>query len=384
MSQPPIFYFARMLPAYRHRVMERLNERLDGRLVVIYGQAPEGNPILSKEVPDSFQSIQLRNWWYRDTTLHAQSFRDVFRHYGDPAVVIAEESPRSITLPLLLRFARQRGAARILWGMFFSIERSLEKKTLYDRYRLMLARQVEACLCYSRRTRDYLAQTVAPEKLFLAQNTLDTDSLFSLRKELELEGRAAVRQRLGLDADRHVFVYMARLDADKAPGTLLKIFDALRKDGPATLFVIGAGPEEAPMRRQAERMGLKDVHFLGAMPHFDTSAPYLFAADALLMPGAAGLVINHAFSLGLPVVAPAPPTDRLYHGPEIESLIPGFNGMMPPFDDIPAFADATRSVLNQRAFFSRNAILYAEKHLTLVHMLDGMMDAIRFAEARRP
>ena len=34
MAEPPVFYFARMLPAYRHAVMERLNERLDGRLVV--------------------------------------------------------------------------------------------------------------------------------------------------------------------------------------------------------------------------------------------------------------------------------------------------------------------------------------------------------------
>ncbi len=384
MAAPPIFYFARMLPAYRHAVMERLNERLDGRLVVVYGQPPAGNPVLSKAVDGSFRRVVRRNLWFRDTTVHAQFFKDVFSTFGDPSVVIAEESPRSITLPWLLRHARNRGAARVLWGMFFSMKRSLDEPNLFDRYRLAMAQSVEACICYSRLTRDHLAQAVPAERLFLAQNTLDTDTLFALRRALEREGRDAVRRRLGLATERPVYVYMAQLIADKGPRALLDIFARLRRDGPATLFVIGGGPQEVPMKRQAERMGLADVHFLGAMPHFETSAPYLFAADALLMPGYVGLVINHAFAMGLPIVAPEPPEDRLFHAPEIESLVPGQNGMMPPWNDVDAFVAATRHVLAHRADFSRHAIDYAERHLTLDQMVDGMVDAIRYAEAHRP
>ncbi|MEZ4702140.1 MAG: glycosyltransferase [Rhodothermales bacterium] len=384
MAEPPVFYFARMLPAYRHAVMERLNERLDGRLVVVYGQPPAGNPVLSKEVTGSFRRVVRHNLWFRDTTLHAQFFQDVFKTYGDPSAIIAEESPRSLTLPWLLRYARTRGAARVLWGMFFSMKRPLGSLHLFDRYRLNLARSVEACICYSRRTRDHLAEAVPRERLFLAQNTLDTDTLFALRRRLETEGRCAVRRRLGIEDGRPVYVYMAQLIADKGPRDLLEIFGRLRREGPAMLYVIGGGPQEASMKRQVARMGLADVHFLGAMPHFETSAPYLFAADALLMPGYVGLVINHAFAMGLPIVAPEPPPDRLFHAPEIESLVPGENGMLARWNDPADFAQATRHVLAHRDAFSRRAIDYAERHLTLDGMVDGMVDAIRYAEARRP
>jgi glycosyltransferase involved in cell wall biosynthesis len=380
----PIFYFARMLPAYRLAVMERLNERLDGRLVVIYGQPPAGNAVLVKPVEGGFRRVVHHNFWFRDTTLHAQIYRDVFRTYGAPSVVIAEESPRSITLPLLLRYARQQGAARILWGMFFSMKRSLDGLHLFDRYRLGLARRVEACICYSRRTRDHLAQAVPYERLFLAQNTLDTDTLFALRRRLETEGRAAVRRRLGLDGDRPVFVYMAQLIADKGPRALLEIFARLRQEKPSTLFVIGGGPQEEPMKRQVERLGLSDVHFLGSMPDFETSAPYLFAADALLMPGYVGLVINHAFALGLPIVAPNPPDHMVFHAPEIESLVHGHNGMLARWNDIDDFLAATQHVLAHRSALSAHAVAYAEEHLTLNGMIDGMVDAVRYAEANRP
>jgi len=36
----PIYYFARMIPWYRIPVLEELNERFDGRLVVCAGDPP--------------------------------------------------------------------------------------------------------------------------------------------------------------------------------------------------------------------------------------------------------------------------------------------------------------------------------------------------------
>ena len=150
----------------------------------------------------SFRQMVLRNYWYRDTTLHAQPYGEAFDRFGDPDVVLAEESPRSITLPFLLRRARRAGAGRVLWGIFYSVHRPFSANYGLQRYRINMARRVEACACYSRQSRTYMAPHVGAEKMFVAQNTMDMDTLFSLRKKLEQEGKQQVRQRLGLPGDQ--------------------------------------------------------------------------------------------------------------------------------------------------------------------------------------
>ena len=123
MTRPPIFYFTRVLPAYRLPVLERLDERLGHRLVVCHGAPPRSTSTLIARQEGSFRQEMLTNYWFRGETLHAQPFGSVFQKYGDPAVVLAEESPRSLTLPFLLYHARKRGAGRVLWGIFYSVFR---------------------------------------------------------------------------------------------------------------------------------------------------------------------------------------------------------------------------------------------------------------------
>jgi len=200
-----------MLPAYRIPILERLNEKLDGRLVVCYGQAPKENPVLKKTQPGSFRKHRLRNYWIRDTSLHCQFYKSIFQQYGTPTAVLAEESPRSVMLPSLLRHAKKLGAGRVLWGIYYSVHRPFEAKHPLQRYRISMARKVEACVCYSKQSKKYLEPHVGEEKLFVAQNTLDTDSLSKLRRTWDCEGRDSVRRKLGLPLKGPLFVFVAQL-----------------------------------------------------------------------------------------------------------------------------------------------------------------------------
>ena len=197
MSTKPVFYFTRMLPAYRIPILERLNERLDGRLVVCHGQPPHGNPVLMKDIESEFRREVLTNYWFRDTTAHMQFYHKVFAKHEAPSVVLAEESPRSVMLPGLLRRARKVGAGRVLWGIFYSVHRPFSATHRLQRYRIAMANRVEACACYAKQSRTYLKPYVPEEKLFVAQNTMDMDTLSGLRKKLEAEGKQAIRRRLG-------------------------------------------------------------------------------------------------------------------------------------------------------------------------------------------
>ena len=379
----PVFYFTRMVPAYRFPVLERLNDRLDGRLVVCAGQPPRASSLrsLTEEQAHGFRQVRLRNVWLRGEMLHAQPFRQAFRDVGPPGVVLAEESPRSLSLPWLLRYARRQGAGRLLWGHFSSNDRAFSPRHPADRYRLALARSVEACVCYTEPIADMLRPYVPAEHLFVARNTLDTDTLFALHDALAAEGRAAVRHRLRLPADVPVLAYIGRLIAAKGTDRLLDVFGALRAKRTAHLLVVGDGPERQAMEARIAREAIADVHFLGALPAWADSAPYLYAADLMLMPGYLGLAVNHAFAFGLPVVSKAAPDPTIrFHSPEIAYVQPGENGLLAPSDDPVTLLDAVERVLADRAQFSQNAYAYARSHLTLEQMVDGLEAAIRFVE----
>ncbi|ARA94535.1 MAG: glycosyltransferase [Deltaproteobacteria bacterium] len=374
-----------MLPAYRVPVLERLNQRLQGRLVVCHGQPPHASTTLMDDIQSTFRREFIPNWWFRESeTLHAQPFRHIFEQYGPPEVVLAEENPRSLTLPFLLRYARKQGAGRVLWGIFYSVFRPFSGLHPLQRYRIEMARRVEACACYTKGVRAALQPYLPDERLFVAQNTLEMDVLFRLRKQLEKEGKTAVRQRLQLPEEHDILVFVGQLIPRKGTQLLLESFAALRAERPMTLLIIGGGPEREPMEQWVRARNLPDVHFLGSIPRLEDSAPYLYAADVMVLPGYVGLVINHAFGMGLPLVTQHPPGNIPFHGPEIESLEHGYNGFMVQRGNFNAFLNAIRLTLKKRTILSRNAITYAEQHLTVDHMLDGLVGAISYAAAHRP
>ncbi len=219
------------------------------------------------------------------------------------------------------------------------------------------------------------------ERLFVARNTLDTDTLFALHDHLRAEGRVAVRRRLGLLAEAPVLVFIGRLIKTKGTDRLLDVFGALRAKRTAHLLVIGGGPEQSAMEERVAREQIDGVYFLGALPAWADSAPYLYAADLMLMPGYLGLAVNHAFAFGVPVVSQASPDPAIrFHSPEAAYVQPGENGLLARPNDAAAMLEAVERVLADRPRFSQNAYAYARTYLTLDQMVNGLEAAIRFVE----
>lgn len=383
MSVRPVFYIARLLPGYRLPILNRLNERLDGRLVVCSGQVPGDSSLsyLTQESTYDFRHLPLHNYWLMGERMHLQPFKKAFQAFGDPAVVLTEESPRSVSLPRLLSYSRQQGAGRVLWGHFSSLNRRFDpSRHLQDRYRLSLARNVEACACYTDGVADHLRPYLPDKKLFVARNTIDMATLFDQYDAQTTRGKDAVRQTLGLAPDAAVLIFMGRLVPQKGTHLLLETFERIRRERPAALLIIGAGPEQEAMEAYAAQQGLSDVHFLGPLPDAE-AAPYLYAADVMLMPGYLGLVINHAFAFGLPVVSRRNPVGVQFHSPEVEYVQTGENGLLSEGDGADDLAEAVRAVLADHARMSQKALDYARTHLRIDRMVDGLEGAIRYAEA---
>lgn len=385
-SDSPLLYVARTIPTYRTGVLRRLNSRLGGRLVACYGPPPQGSSLSSIEADlgRDVRIVRLKNFWVGGEKLHVQAFLPALTRHGQPAAVIAEESPRSVSLPFLLAACRMRDVPIALWGHFSSNTRAFSPNNWADRYRLTLAKHADACVCYTDGIANLLKPYVSSDKLFVARNTLDTDTLFDIRTELENEGRESVRMRLGLPMDRPIIAFMGRLIKAKGTSTLLRVVEHLQRDSAAALVVIGDGPERGAMATTAAQRGLQHIVFTGALTRLEESAPYLFASDVMLLPGYVGLAVNHAFALGLPVVTHASPNRARYHSPEIEYVEHGRNGLIVQHGSVEEMATAVHAIVRDQERFSSAALEYARRQLSVDRMVDGLVSSVRYLESRHP
>ncbi|MBW3629134.1 MAG: glycosyltransferase family 4 protein [Gemmatimonadetes bacterium] len=116
---------------------------------------------------------------------------------------------------------------------------------------------------------------------------------------------AALRRRLAIPAAAPVLLVVARLWKEKGHRTLLEALSPLTTRLPRSLHVVlvGSGPEEAPLRRQAEELGRVVVHFVG---HQLDVAPWYALADLVVVPSfqeSFSLSAVEAMSCRRPVVA---------------------------------------------------------------------------------
>jgi phosphatidylinositol alpha-1,6-mannosyltransferase len=128
----------------------------------------------------------------------------------------------------------------------------------------------------------------------------DADSAFDLRTELGLHGAT-------------VILCVARLVPRKGQDMLIRALPMVRRSVPnAVLLVVGQGPDEARLRKLAQRHTEPGtVRFAGGKSHTETP-PYYAAADVFAMPcrtrkagleaEGLGIVFLEAAAIGLPVV----------------------------------------------------------------------------------
>lgn len=140
------------------------------------------------------------------------------------------------------------------------------------------------------------------------------------------------------------FVCVGRLAWEKGQDVLLEAFSRVAERlAAARLTFVGDGPMAGQLASKAAELGLEDrVHFAGFR---DDPAPYLFHADAVVLPSRwEGFpnVLLEALSAGVPVVA----TDC--GGVSAEIVQPGVNGCLVAGENPLALADAMLGVLALR------------------------------------
>jgi N-acetyl-alpha-D-glucosaminyl L-malate synthase BshA len=165
----------------------------------------------------------------------------------------------------------------------------------------------------------------------------------------------AFRNRLAPKGHR-VLVHVSNFRPVKRIGDVVNIFAAVRKQLPATLVLVGDGPERDAAEQQVDSLGLrKDARFLGKV---ESVGDVLRGADLFLLPSATesfGLAALEAMACAVPVVASAV-------GGIPEVVEDGKTGFLAPPGDVAGMAERALRLLGdatEHERMKRNAVARA-------------------------
>jgi N-acetyl-alpha-D-glucosaminyl L-malate synthase BshA len=139
--------------------------------------------------------------------------------------------------------------------------------------------------------------------------------------------------------DHKLLTHVSNFREVKRVKDVVRIFARVRRQMPATLVMVGDGPDRHDAEHEARELGVGgDVRFLGRL---DSVAPLLAASDLFLLPSQTesfGLAALEAMGSGAPVVAA-----RVGGLPEV--ITDGVDGILEPVGSVEAMARRATALL---------------------------------------
>jgi glycosyltransferase involved in cell wall biosynthesis len=380
------------IPHYRVPFYEQLARAGRAEYAVFHGDPPSWIGMPALEGPFDFPERRVRNREFRvgpATAVYQPVLREILTGGYDAVVLSAEVKFASNVLLALL--GPLRGIAVLYWGFGYHPQRGFRDsdkphKGLFGAANFLkngLTRLADGYLAYTKTGVEKLAEIGFPhDRIFVMRNTIDVTEQCRLYDEVRVEDGQKLRRMLGLRPDSVVFTHIGRLVQFKRVDLLIEAARRIQADQlaqrPVEFVIIGSGPLEAELKQQA--WDVPGIHFLGALPPDERIARVLKVSAAVVIAGAIGLVVNHAFAHGTPVITPA----HEAHGAEIEYVEHNTNGLIVP-GDIGDFAATLGSFADSAEWQARLAqgALEAREGLGIERMVVQFDRAVCATIARR-
>jgi glycosyltransferase involved in cell wall biosynthesis len=184
-------------------------------------------------------------------------------------------------------------------------------------------------------------------------NGHDQRRIDALTHEWTAERLSEWRARQGI-AGRTLILSCTRLEPKNRFDQWLEAMPSLVRAYPDLLWgVIGSGPQQGALERQAASLGLSEsIRWIGTIADDAELAPWFLSSALLVHPSSIGLTLLHAFGFGVPVVTG---DDAMQHGPEFDAFEDGGTGRLFPADSVSGLAEAVRRCLDDGDGRSRMA-----------------------------
>lgn len=286
-------------------------------------------------------------------------------------VVMTQENKILSNYPVMVR--RRLGGGRIAyWGHGRNLQ-SQRPHGLRERWKAELSTKVDWWFAYNESTRDILvANGFPPDRITCLYNAIDDVAFANDLASVDEARLAKLRHEIGLADGAPLALYCGSLYAEKRVELLVQVADRVHNAIPGfRLVVMGDGPtrpvlEEALASRPWARC-------IGTTTGVDKAA-WFRLATLQLSPGAVGLHVLDSFVSGVPLVS----TRSALHGPEIEYLEHGVNGLLLG-DDPETMATEVVELLcdDYRLAAMVEAGRRDAAHYTLANMTANFVDGIR-------
>ncbi|MGB9463372.1 MAG: glycosyltransferase family 4 protein [Candidatus Acidiferrum sp.] len=311
---------------YRKPFYDRLYGALQDEgveLRVVYSAPPlsEAQKQDNCELPREY-GVRVQSYLFGKRRL---LFQPACKEIAGADLVVIEQANRFILNHFLLLLSLFKLKRIAFWGLGENLQ--ADRSRFSEWYKERTLDWVHWWFAYTEGTARYLQQHgVPPGKITAVQNSLDTRSMQTCVKNLSSSAKAALRAKLGIGPSAQVGIFVGMLHRVKCIPFLIQAGETIRQTIPEFhLIVVGGGPDEEEIKQTAVHRPW--VHFVG--PKFgDGKAQLLAIANVFLLPGRVGLAVLDGFAAGLPLIA----TRLSIHGPEMEYLEEGLNGLLTPPD----------------------------------------------------
>jgi len=310
----------KFLPQYRVAFFELLKKKLLDHnidLDLVYGQSNKTDALKNDEakiewakpVENKFIKFRGKNFIWQPC------MRDL---HGKDLVITLSENKLLINYYLMASrfFSSYKYAC---WGHVYNMQNDINN--FDNKIKLFFANSCDWWFAYTTGARDFLIKRKYPaNQITVVQNAIETAELKEDYQKITNEQVNELKGQLGIDSE-NVAIYCGSLYPEKDFDFILEACYRTREAIPDFhMLFVGAGVEAAKIKEAAEKHPW--IHYVG--PKFGKDrAIYFKISKVQLMPRLIGLAIVDSFVLETPTIT----TEHPFHGPEIDYLENGINGI---------------------------------------------------------
>lgn len=270
-----------------------------------------------------------------------------------PDVVILQDGVRIISNYLVHMLSQVMGKKVVYYthghNHQAALTRSEQTKSVVEKIRQFMLRHSNAVIVYTNANATYLKSHGVFTRTFVSNNTIDVPARLAAYSSIDLEQIREIRNGIGAQKDEQIIAFLGRLVPEKRVDIFVDVMRELnaRQGTRYRGLIIGDGPLLGQLQDYAEDV---PVFFAGHQGGRDL-AKYLACAECVFLPTLVGLALVEAFCAGKPLIT----LEGQYHGPEIDYLTQGVNGLIINSNDSKVIAVELAKLLNDRESLKRMA-----------------------------
>ncbi len=332
----------KFLPQYRLEFFEQLKIELSKEgieLTLVYGKLKNTDSLKNDEV-DIDWAFFIPNKIIRVGTTQLL-WQPCLSHTKGKDLIIVEQANK-LLINYYFSFMRHFKPFKFaFWGHGRNLQD--DPASLRNKFKYIFLGYCDWWFAYTNGVKAMLQSYKFPaDKITVVQNAIDTKSLTRYYDEVTEDQIKELKSHWKITG-ANIGIYCGGMYMEKRLDFIIKSCQIIKKSVPDFhMIFIGSGID-ANFVTEAEKK-YDFIHYVG--PKFGKErVKYFKLASVQLMPGAVGLGILDSFALQTPIIT----TELPIHGPEIEYLEQGINGIITP-DDLTQYSETVIDILLNKKY----------------------------------